>query len=197
MLNNDLAKPNIFDIKGLSPRFDKKIEYYKNGIITFEDIAKNSINVGKGDVQVNFEYNNLSPQIKKDEIKFFLDTLSFPMYFLDFETFYTVVPFADGMRPYEQIVSQYSLHILEKEGDELIHKEFLGKEGTNTKREAAERLIKDIPKDVCVIVYNKSFEQGRIKAMANDFPDLKEHLMNIHDNIKDLMIPFQNKYYYQ
>jgi len=32
--------------------------------------------------------------------------------------------------------------------------------------------------------------------MAEIFPDLADHLMNIHDNIKDLMIPFQQKYYY-
>ena len=40
------------------------------------------------------------------------------------------------------------------------------------------------------------FEKGRIKGLANLYPDLAEHLMNIHDNIQDLMIPFQKKYYY-
>ena len=38
-----------------------------------------------------------------------------------------------------------------------------------------------------------SFEKTQIKAMAEEFPDLREHLLNICDNIKDLMIPFKNK----
>ena len=32
--------------------------------------------------------------------------------------------------------------------------------------------------------------------MASLFPDLKEHLMAIHANMKDLMIPFQQGAYY-
>lgn len=32
-----------------------------------------------------------------------------------------------------------------------------------------------------------------IKKLAETYPDLAEHLMNIHDNIKDLMVPFQKK----
>ena len=40
------------------------------------------------------------------------------------------------------------------------------------------------------------FENSVIKRLAKLYPDLKEHLMNIHDNIKDLMIPFQKGYYY-
>ena len=40
------------------------------------------------------------------------------------------------------------------------------------------------------------FEKGVIKNLAKLFPDLSEHLMNIHDNIKDLMIPFKSRWYY-
>ena len=40
------------------------------------------------------------------------------------------------------------------------------------------------------------FEKSIIKELASIYPDLSDHLMNIHDNIKDLMIPFQQKYYY-
>lgn len=50
--------------------------------------------------------------------------------------------------------------------------------------------------NVCVTAYNMGFEKGRIKELANLFEDLKEHLMNIHYNIKDLMIPFHDRLYY-
>ena len=40
------------------------------------------------------------------------------------------------------------------------------------------------------------FEKMVIKKLAKDFPDLSNHLMNIHDNMKDLMIPFYQRDYY-
>ena len=50
--------------------------------------------------------------------------------------------------------------------------------------------------NVCVTAYNKSFECSRIKELAGMFPDLAEHLLNIRDNIKDLLDPFQAGNYY-
>jgi hypothetical protein len=95
-----------------------------------------------------------------------------------------------------QIPFQYSLHYIEREGGELCHKEFLAQHGKDPRRELAERLCRDIPRDVCVTAYNMSFEKTRIWELSELFPDLASHLMNIHDNIYDLMIPFSKKYYY-
>ena len=49
---------------------------------------------------------------------------------------------------------------------------------------------------VCLTAYNKAFECTRIKELAETFPDLTEHLLNIKDNIVDLLVPFQSGYYY-
>ena len=68
--------------------------------------------------------------------------------------------------------------------------------GSDPRRKLAEQLCHDIPRNVCVTAYNMGFEKGRIKGLAQIYPDLADHLMNIHDNIQDLMIPFQKKYYY-
>jgi hypothetical protein len=76
------------------------------------------------------------------------------------------------------------------------HKEFLGKSGTDPRRPLAERLCKDIPMNVCTLAYNKSFECTRIKELADTFPDLAKHLLNIRDHIQDLLEPFQKGYYY-
>ena len=40
-----------------------------------------------------------------------------------------------------------------------------------------------------------SFEKKVIEKLAEQFEDLSIKLMNIHDNMKDLMVPFQKKYY--
>ena len=64
------------------------------------------------------------------------------------------------------------------------------------RRALAEQLVKDIPTDACVLAYNMGFEKGRIKELAELFPDLSNSLMKIRDNVKDLIDPFHEGYYY-
>ena len=111
-------------------------------------------------------------------------------------TFQQSIPQYEDIKPYEQIPFQYSLHYIESEDSPLEHKEFLSEPDIDPRRKLAESLVKDIPKDVCVLAYNMSFEKTVIKNLAELYPDLKEHLLNIRDNIKDLMIPFYNRDYY-
>lgn len=92
---------------------------------------------------------------------------------------------------------QYSLHYLESENVQLKHKEYLAKEGQDPRRELAQRLVDDIPKNVYTMAYNMQFEKMVIARLAGQFEDLSEHLMNIHQNMIDLMVPFQKKHYYQ
>jgi hypothetical protein len=41
-----------------------------------------------------------------------------------------------------------------------------------------------------------AFEKNVLKNLAQQYPDLADHLLNIVENIKDLMVPFQKQYYY-
>jgi len=91
---------------------------------------------------------------------------------------------------------QYSLHILKRRDGSLVHKEFLAKEGEDPVRALAENLCRDISKDVCTLAYYEPFEKHRLIDLAYIFPDLEDHLMNIHDGIKDLIVPFSSGYYY-
>jgi len=135
--------------------------------------------------------------INKEGIKEFLDQVSYPLYFLDFETFQQAVPQFDMLRPYEQIPFQYSLHYIEVEGGELKHSEFLGKEGADPRNELVKSLVDNIPDEACIVTYNSSFEKRIIRELTSKFPQHSNRLMNIHDNIIDLMVPFQNKYFYK
>ena len=145
---------------------------------------------------MEFALKEMGTYVDKGGVRDFLDTLSYPLYFLDFETMLPVIPRYEGTHPYQQITFQYSLHYIEHEGGELKHKEFLAESGPDPRRALAEQLCADIPMNVCTTVFNKSFECGRIKELAAAFPDLAEHLLNIRDNIKDLLVPFQSGYYY-
>ena len=189
-----LPTPNVFDIYHLGK--SKKFDYYNNGIISFEDLEKHGHLDYKQTRQIDYFLHDRGTYVDKDGIKLFLDTLSYPLYFLDFETMQSVIPQFDGTKPYQQIPFQYSLHYLESEDAPLQHKEFLAVSGENPLRKIAESLCNDIPENVCILVYNKSFECSRIGELAELFPDLSKHLLNIKRNIKDLLDPFQKGYYY-
>ena len=188
-----LPEMNIFNIKSL--RNIKKFNLYKERIYTYEQLLKEDIDT-KAKQEIEYELYNNPPSINKIKIKEFLNTLSYPLYFLDFETYQQSIPEYKGIKPYQQIPFQYSLHYQENESSPLKHKEFLSEANIDPRRSLAESLIKDIPINTCTLAYNMMFEKMVIKNLANDYPDLKEHLMNIHDNIKDLMPIFKNRYYY-
>ena len=191
----DLPTPNVFDLYRLW--FSKKMDCYRRGIIAFEDlIHEPSITNPRQLRQMEYSLSDKGTYVEKDNIRDFLSNLSYPLYFLDFETMNPAIPMFVGTRPYTQIPFQYSLHYIEREGGELKHKEFLAASGVDPRRAIAERLCEDIPMNVCVTAYYKSFECTRIKELAELFPDLADHLLNIRDNIVDLLVPFQSGYYY-
>ena len=189
----DLPKPNVFNItKELGAT---AMKLYKEGYITFEDLLNAKIKDNYRQ-RIEFELYNKEDYIDKKNLKEFLETLSYPLYFLDFESYQMPIPLYDYVHPYEQVPFQYSLHYYEKEDSELKHTEFLGVPNTDPRKSLAEQLVKDIPKDVCTLAYNMHFEKGIIRRLAKLYPELSEHLMNIHDNIKDLEDPFRKRYYY-
>ena len=191
----NLPKPNVFDIKG-GMHLDKKFEKYYDGKISFNDLQNENINP-KYLEQIDFELNNLQPKIDKDYIKEIIKALNYPLYFLDYETYQVAIPEIDGTRPYQQLPFQYSLHIIKEEGAAIEHKEFLAEiEDKDFIRHFAENLIKDIPDNVSVIIYNRAFEPARNREIAEMYPDLKDELERINCNMIDFLEPFKQRKYY-
>ena len=194
----NLPKNNVFEI-GWGMWGSKKDEAYSIGLVTFEDILNSDVKhklTEKQTRQITAATQNLPPHIDKKAISDFLSKIKYPLYYLDFETFPQPIPEWDNVSPYTQIPFQYSLHIQDTPRGTERHKEFLAKEGIDPRRPLADHLCADIPKNACVIAYNMAFEKGRIKELAALFPDLSDHLMSIHDNMIDLIIPFQSGAYY-
>ena len=191
--SSHLKDNNVFDIRGMSIK--KKIDLYKSGKSSYNDLISSNIN-DKYKEQIDFELNNKEDKIIVNNIKKFLNDITYPLYFLDFETFQESVPSYDNSSPYEQIPFQYSLHYKESEYSDLKHTEFLAEGGSDPRRQLAVKLVNDIKENTCVLAYNMSFEKNVIKKLAFLYPDLSERLMNIYYNIKDLMIPFKNRDYY-
>ena len=190
----ELPTPNVFHVSGMHKRI--MFSHYERGYLSFPDLEQfGKLNPGNL-LQIRHELHELPDYMERNNIACFLAQVTYPLYFLDFETFQPAIPLYDYSKPYEQIVFQYSLHYMEVKGGQLKHKAYLAYPGEDPRAELAKQLCKDIPLNVCTVAYNMSFEKSRIKSLADLFPDLAGHLMNIHDNIIDLMVPFRSKNYY-
>ena len=119
----------------------------------------------------------------------------FPAYFLDFESIQFPVPIWKGTRPYQQLVFQFSLHILAESG-QLTHAEFLDLSGNDPSEPFAKALISACGETGPVFVYNAAFEATRIRELAMRFPDLSRSLQCILDRIVDLLPIARNRYYH-
>lgn len=182
---------SVFDLK---EKGINKFEYYYKGIVRFKDFDLDDLNY-KQKMQVETELYDKAV-IDVNGLKEFLEKLNYPQYFLDFETFMPAIPQFDGTRPYQPVPFQYSLHVLENAASELKHYEYLADAGIDPREKIAGDLTQLIPENSCVIAYNSSYEKGRIKELAEQFPAYAEKLLKINENMIDLMVPFRRRHYY-
>ena len=97
-----------------------------------------------------------------------LAELTYPIHFLDFETFMSALPLYPGTRPWQMITFQWSDHILHENGD-LEHREFLY-EGSGDPRPSFTRSLIEALGDAGSVVVYSSFENSRLNELAIAFP---------------------------
>ena len=133
--------------------------------------------------------------INKTQISQFLSKLTYPLFFLDYETMSGLIPYFDGHRPYQQVPFQYSLHIIREPGAEVEHVEYLHRENSDPSRPLTEQLISDIGESGSVLVWFEGFEKARNSELGEMLPEYKDAMAAINDRVVDLMLPFKNKWY--
>ena len=185
---------SVFDIANL--RNKKKFDLYNQGLMSLDqiDLRETSLNANQV-LQVESEVNGTT-HIEIDQIRGFVEELSYPLYFLDFETINPAIPIYDGSKPYQQLVFQYSLHIQETPTSELKHREYLADPNKDPRIGFIEQLIYDCGTIGDVLVYNISFERGKLNDLTDVFPIYSKAIKDIVIRLKDLMMPFQKKWYY-
>lgn len=193
--HRNIPVPTALNINGI--RKSKAYKYINEGIYNFVDLLKTDFAPQnyRQKVQIEAEITGKTPIIKDLELKQFLNQIKYPLYHLDFETMNEAIPPVDGTHSYDQVPFQYSLHIEMSPGGELEHREFLG-ESLDCQRALAEQLCNDIPIDGTPIAYNMTFEKTVLKHLAEQYPDLADHLLAIRENMIDLLVPFKQGTYY-
>lgn len=98
----ELPKPNVFDL--INMHFDKKLSRYYAGAVSFEELWKSKFYHNPIQLrQIDCTLHHCGDVVIVEEIRKFVSTLKYPLYFLDFETVQYAVPRYIGSKPYEQI----------------------------------------------------------------------------------------------
>lgn len=185
---------SIFEFYRMAKK--KQVELFKQGYKKIKEIPDSIKLSEKQLIQRNLAENK-EIHTNKSEIKNFINNLEYPLYFLDFETISPIIPKFKGMKPYQRIPFQFSLHIQESENQDPKHLSFLA-DGTDDPRPKFMKALKDnLGEKGSIMVYNQGFEKGVLKESAEELPRFKKWLnTNILPRIKDLLDIFKNFQYY-
>lgn len=176
------------------PGADKIAELETLGIKKIADIPDDFKLDAKQLRQVQATKNN-EIFINKQRIKEFLSHLKFPLYFLDYETLSSVIPYFDGLGPYKQLPFQYSLHVLDELDGEAKHFGYLHSDNSNPVKPLTETLKKQIGTEGTVLVWFEGFEKSCNELMGKVVPEYEEFYKKLNERIIDLMIPFSTGSY--
>ena len=184
--------PSVFDLHKLSGK--RKFEWFHRGIVRYQDIPASAALNAAQSLQVTTALNG-EPYLDRPRLSEYLAGVEYPINFLDFESFQEAIPRFDGQKPYMKMPFQYSLHILQQDG-QYEHKEFLANEFADPRADLARALIRDITPRGTIMAYHQSFEIGVISGLANHFDELRPGLMAMISRFNDLIIPFRRLIYY-
>ena len=174
----------------------KRHELMEMGILDIKDIPDNYDLSGNQQVEAESTKND-DVYIDLNSIQDHLSELSYPLYYLDYESVAYAIPRYDGSWPHKHLVTQYSLHIQEKPGAELVHKEYLHNENTEPSSSVAKKLLADIKDDGgSIIVYHKVYERDRTQELADLLPEYSQQLKSLIDRMWDLETPFAKRWYW-
>ncbi|MBZ5598444.1 MAG: DUF2779 domain-containing protein [Acidobacteriia bacterium] len=189
-----------------TPRPDDHIGYlpyiHASAVEELEEMGVESI----GDIPDDFELTEIqrraatsmrtgtpwfSPDLGKE-----LESLQYPLSFMDFETVNPAIPRFPGMRPYDHLPFQWSVHVIRKPGNEPEHYEFLAADRSDPRRKFIGSLCDALGQRGNIAVYNAAFELARLSELADWFPEFAEPIKQIQSRIVDLLPVVRNHVYH-
>lgn len=183
-------KMTIFDIPKLSK--NKKLDLAQKGILSIQKLPL--------DYPLSYEQHTHIDRVNKGEkhidvegIRKKLSELTYPLYFLDFETDNPAIQRFKGLRPYQQFPFQFSCHIMRRNGM-VRHAGYLHLDSSDPRKGIVKALAKCIKSSGSIIIYNASFEKSIITGLSRAFPRYSQYLYSIIARFWDQLEIFR-KYY--
>ena len=189
--NQPLPDDHISYLPGL--RGGKVGELEELGITLIRDIPD--------DFPLNERQRNACTSVKtgqawhSEELPAELGTLQYPLYFMDFETVNPAIPRFPGMRPYDHIPFQWSVHVQNQPGTPPEHQ--------STSPLTPPILVPNFSVRCAMWrvneehgVYNASFESQRLAELALCCPELAQRIENVLSRLWDLLPVVRNNVYH-
>jgi hypothetical protein len=129
------------------------------------------------------------------ELRQVLGGLTYPLYFADFETVNPAIPPFEGMRPYDHLPFQWSVHVQRQPGAEPEHFEFLATDANDPRREFIESLCNALNDSGNIVVYS-AFESQRLSELGAYLPEFADRIKQIQARLWDLLPLVRNNVYH-
>ena len=170
--------------------WDKKQNLLSRGILHARD-ADVSL-TGPQQEYVDMQRSG-EPVIDRKAIQEKLNTLVYPLYFLDFETINPAIPRYAGMKPYGVFPFQYSCHIVESLKAEAELREYLCTEDYDPREEFLKSLLRTIGNNGSVICYS-SYEKTILGNLKEVFSVYGAAIDAVIARLWDLEVIFKKHY---
>lgn len=192
--NPDVPDYSVHDLSRIGSSKKKLAALIDSGIMSVLDVPED---FKLSPIQQNQIYVAQTGKIifKEKEIQDFLNKIEYPISFIDYETFPSAIPRFSGYSPFNQIPFQFSLHILEEEGGELEHKEFIFLKNSSPDLDFIQALRDKVPKTGSIIVWNKTFETGINRKLAQRQPKHRQYIEAFNERVIDLLDIFSQQLY--
>jgi hypothetical protein len=166
----------------------------KSGVRIIEDIPPETELSSIQKIQIKAHIEGI-PNINKPNLKEFIDKVSYPIHFLDFETINPVIPIYKKSYPFEHIPFLYSLDILQENG-EVKNYTYIEEDGIDPREGILKNLKSLISSTGSIVCFNDMIEKGCLKAAVKQFSEYGEWFSLLSSRFVDASIPFRNLDYY-
>ena len=160
--NTDIpSKNSIFSLNRIRP--EKVQALLKQDILAIEDITPKMA----AELKLSTKQKNQIEVVQKDKIichkkgiQAFFQKLEFPLYFLDYETAAFAVPSFVGSGPYQAVIFQFSLHVMQANGDLKHYEHLIADTTTQSLKTLIQELEKIIGRTGNILVWHKQAEES-------------------------------------
>lgn len=187
--NKDVPEFSIYEIERISS--SKISQLVDSNQLSILDISLNFVLNPKQKAQVE-SVRQMEALVNSHNIHGVLSNLKFPLHFIDYETYASAIPKADGISPHKHLVFQVSIHTL-NENNEIKHFEWIG-DRIELPTDMIHKMERFTGHTGTFISWYAPFEKGRNNDMIQWLPEFKSYLDFINNNMFDLMSIFKEDY---
>lgn len=188
------------------PRPDDHVAYlpriHANAVGELKEMGVQSIHDIPDDFPLTEKQRRACASVQTGEVWFStelgeaLAAFKYPLYFADFESVNPAIPRFAGMRPYDQISFQWSVHVLREPGAEVEHHEFLAMDASDSRSDFISSLCGALGENGNIVVYSQQFESQRLAELAACLPEFADRIESIQSRLWDLLPVIRNNVYH-